>query len=712
MKKIFSVLVVSIFIISTLFFWSSPFINTYDTASAEWGAPPINGTTTTTWFIQAMDFIHRVNEDIKTADIRINPGGTMNWANVTCETTGNITIYEGGSFNLINSKLTLTGNLTINGTVTFRNTTLNMNPTQNGEYYITVQTLNGGLFIYDLDSDPLTQNDNSMITSAIPDGNHRYNFWVEKDSHFIMKNSELSQCGFDNTFQGLTIRTNNTLLENCTIINNYIGVTYESNANNSIINCNISQNNDAGIRISDSAYNNEIKNCEFNNNQYGIVINLANNNQVSGCDFAGSSSSHIYIHNSSNNDFSSCDGVSGMQSIELSTNSINNNFNNCNMEFNAGDIVYIYESKDNVFTDCNFTNGGLNGVSLSGASNNSFIDCNISKNLGWGIYIYSNQDEGNIILNSVVSDNIGEGVRIESSASRNRIISSKISNNSIGIYLKSSSGIDVLSTNITSNTNYGVYFFTGARNNILSTNLSNNPKAIYFTKKSRDNYINDSVIYNSSFFDLMIEGSSNLTAINTIFSRNDIDIKDSSNVTVKWYLNAKAEDFATGTPLEYAVVSIKDAIHSTYHSQYKTDDTGWTKTIMPTETFITATSIFKHTPHRIRASKSGYEPEIQDVTIDTNLDLIFRLKERVQPLLPDFVVDNISISNVTPLQNQEITINVTILNNGTENLTGQNIFVEVIIDNNTLIHGANISSLLINSYEHVITNWIVNVTNG
>ncbi len=711
-KKIFAVLLITILIISALFLGSNSFYSIDNIATAESGAPTLNGTAVTTWYIEASDNIYRANENIITTAIQINDTGTMDWLNVTCETTGNITINALGSFGLINCILTLTGDLIIDGSVTFRNTTLKMNPAQNAEYQIRLQGINAELYIYDLDSDPLTQYDYSKLTSAIPDGNHRYGFQVLENTKFIMKNSELSQCGNNDSYPGLTIKTDSTLIENCEINNNYIGVNHLSNTNNNIINCNISQNSYAGIKIYNGSNNNLIKTSRFNNNGYGIFIGSANNISISGCDFAGSTTAHLHISNSSDNDVDELRGVAGVHSLELAANSNNNKFNNCDLQFNSGNIATINDCKNNKFTDCNFTTGSLNGVTLMGASNNTFNKCNMSKNSGWGIYIDMNNGEGNIIQSSVISDNIGEGVRIEFSESRNRVINSRVANNSIGVYLKSSAGIDIVNSNITTNTNYGLYFFTGAKNNILNTNISNTPTAIYFTKRSRYNYINDSVIYNSTTFDLLIEGSSNLTSINTIFNKINIDIRDSSNLTIKWYLDAKVEDLKTSAPLENAIVAVKDALHSTYHTYYKTDDTGQLDQTTLTESFMTSTSIFKHTPHRIQASKPGYVPEFQDVTVDTNQDLVFRLKERVLPHLPDFVIFNLSVSNITPLQNQEITIDATIFNNGTENLTGQDINVNFYVDNNTLIHSANISSLFINSYKHVITNWVVNLTNG
>jgi PKD repeat protein len=191
-----------------------------------------------------------------------------------------------------------------------------------------------------------------------------------------------------------------------------------------------------------------------------------------------------------------------------------------------------------------------------------------------------------------------------------------------------------------------------------------------------------------------------------------VDIKDSSNLTVKWNLAVNVEDFGTGTPLESAEVKIKDAKNSTYQMNYQTSVSGWTENILTTELFQTSTSIFTYNPHRVRASKTGYDPEFQDVTIANSMDIYFSLKKTVLPIRADLTILSLTFSNQTPVQGNDIMINATIFNNGTDDFNVPDIPVKFYIDNITLIDTLNIPALLINAKENVQVDWTVNVTNG
>jgi hypothetical protein len=712
LKKVLPLFLILILIISSMFIGITHFDPEFNIVTAETGAPLTNGTTIVTWTVDVGNNVYRSNEVISTVDIIIKGNGMLKWTNVTCTTVGNIIVENQGRLDLVNSVLTLGGNFTIQGTVTLKNTTLKMNPSQNGEFNIKVEGNTAGLQITDLDNDPLTLFDRSHITSAVPDNNHRYMFRVEPNTNFELKNSQLSQCGVNDSVPGLTIRTNQCLVDNSSIFDNYIGLNIETTTLNSIIYSDFTQNSYAGIRIANLSSNNNIINCRFMNNENSIMLDSSSNIKIIGCSFDNSGFADIHLTNSTNNDIKKCNSINSKNGIILTSNSNNNDFDSININFTLADIVVIVDSDNNIFTRCNFTDSGLNGVTLTGSSNNAFTACNLSENSGWGIYIGDNNGKGNLIQYSRIADNLDQGLRIEDSVSRNIITNNDIENNLIGVYYKSASLNEISNCNITKNKNYGIYYFTGARNLILFTNLSHNPVGMYFTFKSRFNFINDSAIYNSSNYDIMIDGSSNLTSVNSNFDRNNNDIEDSSNLTIKWYLKVNVVDFDTSAPLDAAEVKIKDAVHSAYHMNFKTDPTGWTGTILATDIFQDSINVFNYNPQDVRAWKIGYEPKVQTVTIDRSMNLYFSLKERLIPILPDFVITNLTFSNSTPVQGQEFTINATIYNNGTENLTGEEIVVDFYVDNSTLIGTANFTTLTSKTYTDVQTSWVVNVTNG
>lgn len=153
-----------------------------------------------------------------------------------------------------NETILLNGNLTIHpgGSLTFRNVTLIMNSTINGEFHIEVKSF-ASLYILDLDNDNTTTGDASNITAYNP--SLHYMFWVNEDANFTMKNSELHECGGfgiigyspSHMTKGLFIQTDNATVDHCHISDNYIGIVlYGSDA--AVSNNTISWNEHTGIQ--------------------------------------------------------------------------------------------------------------------------------------------------------------------------------------------------------------------------------------------------------------------------------------------------------------------------------------------------------------------------------------------------------------------------------------------------------------------------------
>ena len=120
-----------------------------------------------------------------------------------------------GTENVKNREIILNGNLTIKngGRLTLRNTTLRMNCSMNGSYHIEVQT-GGSLFIYDIDNDPNTIHDSSIITTNKSTNNNSFSFWVCSGAVFEMKNSKLQNCGYKHSEEkneGIFIESDNSV---------------------------------------------------------------------------------------------------------------------------------------------------------------------------------------------------------------------------------------------------------------------------------------------------------------------------------------------------------------------------------------------------------------------------------------------------------------------------------------------------------------------
>jgi len=203
------------------------------------------------------------------------------------------TEYIDGDWTISNTNITgnktiiLTGNLTITstGNLTFYNVTLKMNCSVNGSYHIEV-TSGGSLYIYDLDNDNTTTGDASIITSNNPDGMHRYAFWVRKDANFTMKNSELHECGYEDSAlgdrTGIFIQSDNVTLDHNMISQNFYGM-YLRYGNITITNNTIKWNNATGLSGTGiwSIYSNPtIKNNVVIYHPYPGITLIASNAEV------------------------------------------------------------------------------------------------------------------------------------------------------------------------------------------------------------------------------------------------------------------------------------------------------------------------------------------------------------------------------------------------------------------------------------------------
>ena len=113
----------------------------------------------------------------------------------------------------------------------------------NSEFGIVVNE-SGKLYIFDYDNNSETIEDRSNITANNTD--YKFKFLVNSGAEFEMRNSELSECGHiwgEDGSAGLTIKTNNTVIENSSFYNNCYGIYLRDSSENLITNNNISKCN-------------------------------------------------------------------------------------------------------------------------------------------------------------------------------------------------------------------------------------------------------------------------------------------------------------------------------------------------------------------------------------------------------------------------------------------------------------------------------------
>ena len=322
------------------------------------------------------NLIDEVNEDNNTRVLQTRDWQIVSYSNYTEES------------------ILLTGNLFIaeNGKLNFENVTFSMNCSFNGEYFIEV--MDGGEFmIMDTDDNPSTTFDASLINS---DNANNFMFYVRDRGVLLMKNSELNDCGFNDMNKGLTIESDDVIIESNVIEGNYVGI-FLNGSNARINNNEISNNDDYGIYLEMSD---------------GIINNNTISNNVNDGIFADSDSSRIIFNQIDNNQ----NGIF----LLFSQNEIQGNSINANVNGIIFDNSIVNAINNQIFGNTNFgincttSTGLIYGTTINGNTNDEVqlydcIDiildyCDIFDTSGNGIYFV--MSEG-FVTNSTIDTNIG-----------------------------------------------------------------------------------------------------------------------------------------------------------------------------------------------------------------------------------------------------------------------------------------------------------------
>lgn len=183
-----------------------------------------------------------------------------------------------GTESYYNETIVLNGNLNVesSGTLTFRNVTLLMNCTYNGQYNITVKS-SGKFYVLD----------GSVITSANP-GKRIGFFDVQQGSTFRMNKGELHECGWSMLPKsiGMTIMSSDAVVENSLISHNWIGILVTDGV---IVRNNTVTENDAQPESGIAVYGNSTIYNNYVSSNYGSGILISghctptiHNNTVTG----------------------------------------------------------------------------------------------------------------------------------------------------------------------------------------------------------------------------------------------------------------------------------------------------------------------------------------------------------------------------------------------------------------------------------------------
>jgi parallel beta-helix repeat protein len=337
------------------------------------------------------------------------------------------TVYVNGDWEVTdvryyyNCTIVMNGSIIVKngGSLTLRNVTIIMNNTFNGTFNIEVLS-GGSCYIYDFDNLSSTDFDRSKVTSANPD--YHYMFWVRDGANFIMKNSEMHECGWNSgSNQGLTIESDWVVIDNNIITNSKEGVRLSYSSNCAITNNTISNCNPGFIAWYSSG--NTIVNNSFLNNSFGIRIYYSSDNTLA------------------YNDVSNCH-----------------------------DGIYLFDAPRTIITNNSIYSNILYGIDMWASENTNITDNTISNN-EYGIVLRKTSPNC-IISGNTLSSNEDGGFALQSSSNsitNNTIISNK--RRGINAY---SSSMNIILNNAISDNHVGIFFDTSSDNTICNNTISNN----------------------------------------------------------------------------------------------------------------------------------------------------------------------------------------------------------------------------------------------
>ncbi|WP_455392340.1 PKD domain-containing protein [[Eubacterium] cellulosolvens] len=355
---------------------SAPFSELFDnTIKGEYGAPAINGSTTKIWYIEEGEIVNRSHENIITKDIILNGSSILNWENITAEVNGNVTVKSNAIFNLSNCNLTLSGDLTISGVLNAVNTTILVNCSTMGEFFVSVEkssSIEGG-----------TLNLTGGSTLSGPSNNQRIRvLWVDSASKFQVENCWFRYIGWTPNYKGVLIEGNESIIKNCTFTHCYPGI--------SLYQCNRAI----------------IENCEFSNSTAALNLSRANNNIIRNCTFYANDFG-FYCENSSQNLIIDSKAINNTQhGIALLSMSSNNNIRNVLIENNDDNGLVINNLSENInISYCHIKNNNGTGITCSDEISNIKIMNTTLKNNGFGLKSENGSKNLKIINSSIINSN-------------------------------------------------------------------------------------------------------------------------------------------------------------------------------------------------------------------------------------------------------------------------------------------------------------------
>ena len=308
---------------------------------------------------------------------------------------------------------------------------------------------------------------------------------------------------------GIHIYSDHNHIDNCTVLDNYIGIYFEESNSNIVTHCN-SSDNSVGIRIKSSDNNHIVKSSFYYNTggffipSAGILISSGQKNIVNTCIFSqnevgislGQSINNTLINNQLYRDGVSISGDTPSHFIHhIENNTVNNKplvfyLNQNNMLLDMGEVgqmILVHCTNFSIIDAC-IINTSI-GIETAFCTNISVMNASIS-NCHRGIFFYNttsskisdctlvqnnngidliNSDNNSIKKNTVSAEVIG--IKIKENSTDNIISHSDIFGCDRGIKIYQSSNNKVVYSNIFSNKEYGIRFFDSKNCEVSQCNV-------------------------------------------------------------------------------------------------------------------------------------------------------------------------------------------------------------------------------------------------
>jgi len=343
---------------------------------------------------------------------------------------------------------------------------------------------------------------------------------------------------------------NSVSIDTFTVTNGDWGIyVYDrsSASNNNIINCNVCNNIEAGIKFLNSRDCNIIDCNVYNNKIYGIYLEDSSYSTLEGNALYDNGHSFFvegtYIRYF-NHDIDITNTVDGEPIFYIIGQS--------NLIFNETDTFGFLGLIS--CTNITVKNSDVEGIILGDTTSSTLSNLSVHDSFGFYIYMSPNNN-----IEKCTSYNNNYGIYL-SDSSDNDITNCNIYNNSgivygggYGIYLSSSSDNDITSCNMYNNSgDYGIYLSGSSNNNIANCNVYKNSKYGIYLSGSSNNEITNCNSYNNQY-GISLSSSSDCTLSSNTLYDNGYNFVVEGTIIDDFYHYIDTSNMVNGKPIYYLI---------------------------------------------------------------------------------------------------------------------------------------------------------------